>query len=233
MPVSYTTTYLGHDGCAPDVQTFRFERPQGYEFRAGQYCYLTLATRDGEQSKFFTHADAPGDDAMEITTRLSGSAFKDALLALEPGAQVTFEGPLGDLAVPEGATSIGFLTGGVGITPAHSIIRDAKLRQLPLRIALFYGNREPQCIPYAEEFRGYAALDPTFTYVEVVERPDDSWTGPTGYVTPEVVRASLDPLAIDSWVVCGPPAMVGAMERLVAALEIPAERVQYEQFMGY
>jgi ferredoxin-NADP reductase len=233
MSETYATTYLGHGGCAPGVETFRFARPDGYTFRPGQFFQLTIATRDGEQTKHFTHADAPDDPAIEMTTRLTGSAFKDGLLALDVGVEVRIRGPMGNLAVPEGAESVGFLTGGVGITPAHSIIRDAKLRESALRFALFYANREPGCIPYADEFREYAARDSGFSYVEVVEVPDAEWTGPIGYLTPEIVRAGVDPREIDHWIVSGPPAMIEAMGKVVAALEIPPEAVSYERFAGY
>ncbi len=232
-PGSYSVELIGSEVCGSSTGTFRFTRPGGYTFHPGQHIALTLDTRDGQQTKRFSHADAPLDGAIELTTRLSGSAFKDALLALEPGTAVRMRGPSGRLRVPEGAGSAGFLTGGVGITPVRSIVRDAIARDLPLRIVLFYGNREPGCIPYADELRGYASRRADFTCVEIVEAPDAAWAGPVGYVTADVVRAVVSPPEIDHWIVSGPPAMVDAMGRLVEELGIPADDVSYERFAGY
>jgi ferredoxin-NADP reductase len=233
VPDEYVTTYLGHGGCAPGVETFHLSRPGGYTFRPGQFFQLTIETRDGEQSRYFSHADAPDDPVTEFTTRLTGSAFKDALLALEPGAGVRFRGPMGRLGVPDGVTSVGFLTGGVGITPAHSIIRDAMVRRTGLVVALFYANREPSCIPYSAEFRAYAEADPRFRYVEVVEVPDADWTGPVGYLTADIIRARVDLAEPRHWIVSGPPPMVDAMRSVIRALEVAPEHVSYEQFSSY
>ena len=229
----YLVEYLGHGGCAPTVETFHLRRPESYVFRPGQFFQLTIDTREGEQSHYFSHADAPGDSATEFTTRLTGSAYKDALLALPLGSQVRFKGPMGSLGVPEGATSVGFLTGGVGITPAHSIIKDAMLRVSGLKIALFYANREPACVPYADEFRAYAAAEPTFRYVEVFEVPDPGWTGPVGYITADIVRAHVDVSGPRHWIVSGPPPMLNAMKSVVEALGIAPAHVSYEAFSGY
>jgi len=229
----YMVQYLGHGGCAPGVESFHLRKPPGYAFRPGQFFQLTIDTREGEQSHYFSHADAPGDEVTEFTTRLTGSAYKDALLALEIGSQLRFRGPMGRLGVPEGAAAVGFLTGGVGITPAHSIIRDAVQRETGLDIALFYANREPSCIPYAEEFRAYAAADPAFTYVEVFELPDPGWTGPVGYITADIVREAVDVSGSRHWIVSGPPPMLNAMRTVVEALGIAPDDVSYEAFSGY
>ena len=229
----YVVQYLGHGGCAPGVETFHLRRPEGYVFRPGQFFQLTIDTAEGEQAHYFSHADAPDDQATEFTTRLTGSAYKDALLALPLGSHVRFKGPLGRLGVPEGTAEVGFLTGGVGITPAHSIIRDAMLRKSGLDTALFYGNRDPSCVPYGDEFRAYAAAEPTFTYVEVFEVPDPGWTGPVGYITPEIVREHVDVSGSRHWIVSGPPPMLNAMRGVIEALGIAPEHVSYEAFSGY
>ncbi len=225
--------YLGHGGCAPGVETFHLRKPEGYVFRPGQFFRLTIDTAEGEQSHYFSHADAPDDPATEFTTRLTGSAYKNALLALPIGAKVRFEGPMGRLGVPEGTTKVGFLTGGVGITPGRSIIRDAMLRTTGLDIVLFYANRVPSCVPYGDEFRAYAAADQNFRYIEVFEVPDPGWTGPVGYITANIVRDHVDVSGSRHWIVSGPPPMLSAMRRVVETLGIAPENVSYEAFSGY
>lgn len=233
MGAEYKLTYRGTVPCGEGVASFRFSKPGGYAFSPGQFFSLSLETRDGAEMKHFSHAEAPTDPYVELTTRLTGSAFKDALLSLEPGAVVGMVGPKGKLSVPEGASAVGFLVGGVGITPAHSIIRDAALRGSGLNVALIYGNRDETCIPYGGEFRGYAASSPGFVYVETLDHPSAEWDGESGFISADLVRRHLDAPADRHWIVAGPPLMVDAMRRVVADLNVPEGAVSYEVFTGY
>lgn len=233
MAADYEAIFREHVPCGEGIASFRFSRPDGYSFVPGQFLTLTLSTRDGVAAKHFSHADAPDDPVIEITTRLSGSAFKDALLALEPGTPVTISGPKGRLRVPEGADAIGFLAGGVGITPAHSIIRDAASRHTGLQVALFFGNRDETCIPYASEFRRYGATVPGFLYVETLDHPASGWTGESGFISAGLVRRYLAEPGSRHWIVAGPPPMVDAMKRVVAELDLLPDAVSYELFAGY
>ncbi len=230
--VEYEVAFLGTRPCADGVASFRFSRPEGYSFTPGQFFGLALDTSEGVESKFFSHADAPGDGVTELTTRLSGSSFKTALVGLETGAKVRLSGPHGRLGVPEGTDTIGFLTGGVGITPAHSIIRDAMQRSSGLNIALFFGNRDEDCIPYGEEFRSYAAAG-MLQYVETLDHPGPGWAGESGFITADLVRRHMAEPGDRPWIVAGPPPMVDAMKAVVAELGLAPGSVSYELFAGY
>ena len=136
----YRVTFTGSESPCASTGVFRFSRPPGYSYVAGQYVSLTLETREGRQTKSFSHCDAPGDAETEVLTRLTGSAFKDALAALHPGDLVTMSGPFGRLVLPEGVDRAAFLVGGVGITPMRSIVRDSVQRGTGLTALVFDGN---------------------------------------------------------------------------------------------
>ncbi|MHB1340633.1 MAG: ferredoxin--NADP reductase [Coriobacteriia bacterium] len=230
---TWKVAFLGQWPCAEGIVTFRFSKPAGYEFNAGQFFTLTLGTREGDQSKHFSHASAPEDATIDLTTRITGSAFKDALMALAPGEDVTLTGPRGRLTVPPSARAVGFLTGGVGITPARSIIRHLVLSGVPLGIALFYGNRSDDCVPYAEEFRALSGIRDGFTLVEVIEQPTGAWTSEVGRITADLVRRYAPGVEDYFWIVSGPPPMVEAMRTVVADLGLGPESVIFESFAGY
>jgi ferredoxin-NADP reductase len=215
------------------VTGFRFDKPEGYEFLPGQYFMLNLQTAEGPQRKPFSHASAPRDPFIEMATRLSGSAFKNALDSLVRGDVVTIEGPYGHLALPEGADHACFLAGGVGITPARSIIRDAEQRRSGLRVRLFDGNHDQACIPYSGEFAEYAEKDRRFQVVHVLEDPLPGWAGERGFITSELVRRYMDPLDRWHYLVTGPPAMVTAMQNVLEELSVPPDRISIERFTGY
>ena len=224
----YDIGFLGRVPCGTEVASFRFARPSEYDFAPGQHLTLELETAAGNERKPFTHSSAPGDDYLEITTRLSGSSFKNALLDLEPGSHVTIHGPSGNLLLGDDIRLIRFLVGGVGITPARSILRDAVQRGRTWDDAvLFYGNRDPSCMPFIEEFE--AMEERGVRVVSIVEHPDEAWPGPVGFITADLVRQHVDP-AVGVFLTSGPPIMVTAMERVLDELGIPEDRRMVERF---
>lgn len=215
--------------CGTGVATFRFERPEGYEYRAGQWLRLTLQTATGPETKTFTHSSAPGDPELEITTRLSGSPFKQALAGLAEGDAVTIAGPGGRLALPEGASRVVFLVGGVGVTPARSLLRDAAQRGRRFDDALvIFGNRDESCAPYLDELSSLGDIG--VRVVPVYESAGPEWAGERGLVTAEMVRRHVDPADGRPFVVAGPPVMVEAMEAVLDELGIDDTRRIIERF---
>ena len=229
MSARYEVSFLERGGCGSDVAWFRFSKPVGYSFTPGQYMLLTLGTADGPQTKPFTHSQSPHDDYLELTTRLSGSAFKNALEALDPGDEVGIAGPAGRLALPPEIDVIAFLVGGVGVTPARSMLRDAWQSGFTWRDAVvFYGNRDPSCMPFAEEFEAMASSG--LRLVNVVEHADETWTGYRGFVTADIVRENVELHDGRLFCVSGPPVMVTAMERVLDELGVEPERRLVERF---
>lgn len=229
MAGGYEVAYLERDACGSDIVTARFERPEGYWFAPGQWFTLRLETEEGPVTKTFSHSSAPSDLYLELTTRLSGSPFKGALGALEPGARVHINGPGGQLAVGDEVQCVAFLVGGVGVTPARSILRDARVRGRRFADAvLFYGNRDESCVPFLGELEEMAGIG--VRVVLVYERPPADWTGETGFITAEIVRRHVDVADGRPFVVTGPPVMVAAMEHVLDELKMPAERRRVEQF---
>jgi len=225
--------FVGRLPVCAGTASFVFERPRPADFVAGQYFALTLQTAEGEQTKYFSHCDAPRDEHVQLTTRLTGSPFKMALEALRAGDLVGMGGPFGSLTIERGVAKAAFLVGGVGVTPARSIVRDCVQRGTGLTVLVFDGNLDEACIPFLDEFRDYEARDPRIRFVHVLEQPSSAWAGERGYITADIVRRHCDPLDGWHWFVAGPPAMAQAMDRVVAALGLPGDRVSREPFSGY
>ncbi len=226
-------TFMGSVSPCSSTGLFRFSRPPGYTYEPGQYLSLTLETREGVQIKNFSHCDSPRDPETQILTRMTGSAFKDALAALRPGDTVETGGPFGKLVLPDGVARAAFLVGGVGITPMRSIVRDSAQRSTGLTALVFDGNLDETCIPLREEFDTLEKEHASIRFVHVLERPSPAWSGERGFISAETVRRHCDPLDGWHWFVSGPPAMVDAMARVVDALSVDASHVSFESFAGY
>ncbi len=96
---------------------FRFEKPAGMTFKAGQFMDLTLLdppeTDTEGNTRGFSINSAPDAPELTFTTRLRDTAFKRVLQAMPLGTEVNASRP----AV--------LLAGGIGITPFCSMVRRA------------------------------------------------------------------------------------------------------------
>jgi ferredoxin-NADP reductase len=235
MPAkSYTTSLQRKSLRCEDTGVFRFDRPFGFDAKPGQWLRLTLDTAEGPQTKTFSDAAAPDELEIDITTRLTGSAFKDALKAMDPGDHVTIAGPGGRLRAPAGAKRVALLMGGVGIAPGRGIIRDQVRRaDGSTKLCLFYGSNTDSCVLFGNEFEDYAARLPWFKLVSVVATPTPAWTGESGFITSDTVLRHIEP--DDGWhfLVAGPPSMIGSMRAVLTELGIGEDRATFEEFTGY
>ncbi len=229
MSGKYLTRVESVRRCGTDVVFLLLGRPEGFDFTPGQWLRLTLPTAEGERTETFTNTTAPGDDWLEIATRISGSPFKVALERLAPGDEVEVVGPGGRLRMPPDVTEVAFLIGGVGVTPARSMLRDAMQRGHRFRDGVvFYGNRDATCTPYLEELAAMASSG--VRVVSVLEHPDEQWEGERGFVTSELVRRHADISDGRLVFVSGPPPMVEAMQSVLDDLGVAQERRRIEWF---
>ncbi len=213
--------------CA-DVAVFGFERPASYEFTPGQYLMLRLDVPEGPAAKPFSHASGPGDDVIEIATRLSGSTFKSALSRLQPGDVAQIGGPMGAFVLPDAVGPVLFLVGGVGITPVRSMLRDAAASNPRFDAVLLYGNRSPACAPFAEEL---ASL--RMDGLRVVNVFESGFTNPNdekGFITSELVARHVPDFETRLFATAGPPVMVEAMISVLDELAIPQGLRLVERF---
>lgn len=229
MLEQFQTTVASMEYCGSDILIVRFAKPAAYAFRAGQWFRLTLATEEGEQTKTFSHASAPDDEWIEMGTRLSGSAFKNALAALSEGVPAALSAPGGRLALDDAVVRAGFLAGGVGITPIRSILRDRSARGVAFDDAvLLFGNRDIACVPWGDELDALRSLG--VRVVHVPETPPQGWPGESGFITSAMVRRHAPRASELSWVVAGPPVMVRVMEKVLDELGVSEDRRLVERF---
>lgn len=236
--MTFNGTFLEKIHRGGDVTSFRFTRPPEYRFEAGQSFLVSIPMPSDQLQHCFSHADSPTESHTELTTRLTGSPFKNALAELKPGTAATFTGPNGRFVFPFTEPKVAYLVGGVGITPVRGILRylvdtQGAGRAPAQEIALFYGCMTEDGVIYRDDIDEYARSLPGLSVIYVITEPSAAWKGHSGFITPQIVRAELG--AVDDWVffTAGPPPMIVAMERLADALGIAKTRLVKESFVGY
>ena len=168
------------------VEPQDFERMQ---FEAGQFAWITVGdTPFSLQQHPFSIASSARDRAIRFTTKEVGD-FTESWKHLEPGTKVFLEGPFGSFT-PEPDSRLFLVMGGVGVTPAMSMLRTLRDDKDPTPAILLYANVTADDILFGdelEELRRTIHLD----VVHILEEPPEGWEGETGLVTRELLEKYL------------------------------------------
>jgi ferredoxin-NADP reductase len=212
-----------------------------FSFRAGQTIDVTFPDPPYQDAlgnrRTFSLAAAPGRDHLLVATRVRGSAFKRSLLEAPPGTGLEIEGPFGSFTLPQRATSVVMLAGGIGITPFRAITEDAIGRRLEHSLLLIHSNRTPEEAPFLEELQGWSRSNPRFVYRPTMTQSVDSaraWTGERRRVGRELL-ADLLPADRNGplYYVAGPERFVKGVVDALASVNVQEDRIRFEEFAGY
>jgi ferredoxin-NADP reductase len=172
-----------------------------------------------------------------IATRMRDTAFKRVLKAMPLATEVTIAGPYGVLTLDSDTDRpAAFLTGGIGITPFHSILLQATHDGLSHRLFLFYSNRRPEDTAFLEQLEGLEKINPSYTFIGSMTQMAKSnrpWRGETGYIDKKMLEKFLGDLKRPFYYLAGPPTMVSAMRGMLFDAGVSDEQVHFEEFSGY
>jgi len=224
---------------ANGTMAFYFEKPAELEFRAGQFCNITLInppeTDEEGNTRGFSLITAPCEEDMAVATRLRDTAFKRVIKQLEIGTEVRFEGPYGNFTLHKAETVPAvFLIGGIGVTPVRSMIVQAIHDNTRHRIILLHANPSPSYAPFMVDFEQLAKNNQHFTFVPVAtEGAPDDWYGEQGRINEAMVKKYVPDLNLPIYYLSGPGSMVMAMRQLLVNMGINEDKIRTEEFTGY
>jgi ferredoxin-NADP reductase len=238
MP-SYQVKVEGREELAEGTLAFRFEKPAGFRFKAGQAVVVELLeppAEDGQKRRTFPLVSAPFESTLAIATRMRDTAFKRALKALPEGASVKLLGPIGQFTLADAASPAVFIAGGIGITPFMSMLRQAAKDRSPQVLLLLYSNRRPEDAAFLGELQELERENRHFRLVATMTDMGKSarkWDGETGFVNADLIKRAVNGLGAPLYYVVGPPAMVVAMQETLRGAGVAADSIVTEEFYGY
>lgn len=226
---------------ADGIIAFHFEKPDGFEYKAGQFADYTLQnpteTDDAGNIRGFTFASAPFEHHLVSTTRVRDTAFKRVLKNAPIGTEVELDAPHGSFTLHNNvARPAVFLTGGIGITPARSIVVQADHDKTAHKIVVFFSNTRPEEAPYLDELTTLAQSNENVTFVPTMTQPETSqqpWHGETGRVDKAMLAKYVDDLTTPIYYLCGPAAMVTGMRTVLHEAGVDDDDIRTEEFPGY
>jgi ferredoxin-NADP reductase len=238
---TYSTPLKNREEVAQGTMAFHFEKPAGFEFKPGQYVDVTLLNpppMDAEGAiRTFSIASAPYENELVVATRMRDTSFKREFAKLPLGTQFKLEGPSGSFTLHKNAAKPAvFLAGGIGITPFRSMVRQAAKDQAPRALTLFYSNRRPEDAAFLDELQKLSQAAPNFIFVPSMSEMQKSarpWSGESGFIDRGMLEKHCPTLDGPIFYVAGPPAMVTAMQQMLAQAGIDEDNIRSEEFAGY
>jgi len=160
------------------------------------------------------------------------------IFSLNHGGTVAVSGPFGHFFATDTQNEMIFVGGGAGMAPMRSHIMDQLKRLRSHRkITFWYGARSKRELFYVNEFDALQVKNDNFTWFVALSdpRPDDHWTGRTGFIHDVLYKDYLkDHPTPDEceYYVCGPPVMLRAVLNMLDNLGVDAENIFYDDFGG-
>jgi len=216
---------------ARETMAFYFGKPDGFEFKAGQFGNFTLInpseTDEEGNTRVFSLACAPSENELMIATRLRDTAFKRVIRNLPSGSELKMDAPYGDFKLHESEEKAAvFLIGGIGIAPVRSIITQATFENSPIKIYLLFSNKTRDDAPFLIDLEEMSRTNPNYTFIPIM-------TEKQGYISKEILTKYITDLFAPIYYLAGPAAMVSAMRKLLIAMEVNEDNIRTEEFFGY
>jgi predicted ferric reductase len=205
---------------------------RGMKFRGGQYAWLTLGDTPFtlQQHPFsFSSSDHDSPQRIEFTAKELGD-FTERLTQIDVGTKAFLEGPYGVFVLPDDAPGAVFIMGGIGITPAMSILRSLRDSNDRRPMLLIYGNSKWKEAAFRNELKQLQE-QLKLRVVHVLTDPENDWEGETGYIDRKLLQRHIGPREREFPVfICGPEPMMDSVEDALLEMDIPLHRTRAERF---
>ena len=221
----------------PTVESFRFALPERVAFVPGQFTRVMFDESDSgnkDLNKYLSFSSSPDKTYIEVTKRLSLSLFSRCLRNLKVNDEVLLQLPMGNCVFKEEYRNIGFLIGGIGITPVISIIEYIVERKLATDVVLVYSNRTDDEIafkPQLDRWRSGNANLKIYYLVSECEPKDKTCIH--GTITKDLLSDKICDIQERTFFIFGPPRMVEAMKSVSLELGCSQGNIKTESFIGY
>jgi Na+-transporting NADH:ubiquinone oxidoreductase subunit F len=183
-------------------------------------------------------ATPPWDAARGGFARVNPGICSSYIYSLKPGDKVMISGPYGEFHIKDTKREMIYIGGGAGMAPLRShIFHLFNTEKTDRKVSYWYGARSKREIFYEDEFRRIEKEFPNFTFNLALSepKPEDNWTGLTGFIHQVLFDQYLgkleEPEEIEYYL-CGPPMMNDAVLKLLYNLGVPDDMIAFDDFGG-
>ena len=211
------------------TKSFVLEKPNGFKYKSGQHGYIELSADNG---KPFSLVSSPHEKTIEFATIIRDqSSWKQELDNKKIGNELILSGPYGIFKYEDSETDVGFIAGGIGITPFIGILRYLTFKKLPTKVILLYSNKSENRTAFKNDLDLLAEKNLNLKIVYTMTEQED-FDGEKGRIDENFIRKHVKNPEKKIWYIAGPPMMVKEMNNLLKK-EFNAKKIKLDVFSGY
>jgi NAD(P)H-flavin reductase len=206
----------------PGVFTWRFDTPEGFAFRPGQFDMIYV--HGVGEVPISISGDPSRPDRLVHTIRAVGRVTR-VMERLAAGDVVGVRGPYGTAWPMDElrGRDVLVVAGGLGLAPLRpAILRLLASRDDYGRVTVLYGARSPADILYREELQRWRGRFDCRVEA-IVDRAGRDWFGPVGVVTQLMAGVPIE--RDDGFLVCGPEIMMRFVVRELTRRGVPDDAI--------
>ena len=208
-----------------DVKTFVLA-PNGLwpGHRAGEFVTVDVAIEGVRVQRCYSLSSAPGEGRVAITVkRVAGGRVSSWMHdRVRRGAVLDLGMPVGEFVLTAAPAKLLLVSGGSGITPVMSVLRDLARRDAIDDVVFVHAARSARDVVFARELEGLAARHANLRVSLHLESE-----GPR--LDRKSLSASVPDLAEREAMLCGPPPMMEALAPTWTESSL-ADRLKVERF---
>lgn len=207
-------------------------------FMAGQYLNVRVPIDGKIVARNYSLSSTPQDAAdgfyrITVREKKNGYATEFIFGNWKAGTEVESSGPVGTFGheTLRDKQSVVAITGGCGITPIYSMVKDATERENGVSYTVLYGIRNSRDIIFKKQLEELEKKYGKFVKIHyIASEPDEGWTGAKGFITAKLIKELVGDTAEKSYFVCGPQAMYAFLDGELEELNLPSRLIRREVF---
>lgn len=222
-----------------DIKRLRMKIPEGQQinFKAGQFMQFYSKPYGKVKEEAFRaysiSSKSSEHDHVELLIRLVPGGLVTGYVhtALKEGDKVRLSGPYGDFYLRGNCDELIMIAGGSGLAPIRSLVYDVIEKGLPHKMRFFFGANTLRDLYYMDEFAAIQKEHPQFTFIPCLAfpKPEDNWTGDTGFVT-VALDNQVDTGENKEAYLCGSPGMLDACIKVLKSKGFTDQTIFYDKF---
>lgn len=222
-----------------DIKRVRMKLPPGetITFKAGQFMQFYSKPYGKVKEVVFRaysiSSKSSEHDYLELLFRLVPGGICTGYVhqALKEGDKVRLSGPYGDFYLRGDCEELILIAGGSGLAPIRSLVYEVIEKGLPHKMRFFFGANALKDLYYMDEFAQIQKDYPQFTFIPCLAfpKPEDNWTGVTGFVT-VALEQQVDNADGKEAYLCGSPGMLDACIKILQDKGFENQTIFYDKF---
>lgn len=224
------TQFLERIERTPSSVSYRFTKPENFNFIAGQYMLVDLSN---DLVHPLTLSNCPEETRfIEFTKRMTGSPYCYRLESLKKKETISIKGPFGKFYLSDSNEDFVMIAGGIGITPFRSILSSLEKKKANIGpVTLIYGNLNRDDIAFRNELENLSL--PNYRLIHVLSDTTGIDNAYQGFITADILSKEVPQKNKSLFMISGPPSMVEAIRKALATINVAEDKILTDIFFGY